>query len=345
MEDAEGRKFLSKPPPFHLRIAYFISVWSFKSFIRLALKASRLFQRRRGDLLRPEVRSYPVRPDLKNRIFRPEGSGNKRLPLYLDVHGGGWAVTDPETDDEFCSYMAQNLNIIVISVDYHKSPSYKFPYALNDVAAVVDAMLRDESLNIDKQQVAIGGFSAGGNLAFAASQLDILRGRLNGIVGFYSPLDLSESLEEKLQRRPKNSGADLLKSSANFLTWAYVPSGVDRRDPLLSPTFAKRENLPEHIYLVGAEYDMLCHEAEQMAESLAAAESACERTSIPALSAEDGWRQGNVRWECARQRHHAFTHIAQRGRKEIDRVKVCQEMYDRVGHWLKEDVWKEQSSP
>jgi acetyl esterase/lipase len=342
----ECQRIVSEPPAFYLRVAYFVSVWSFKAFFTLSIRASRLFKRCRTDLLRPEVKSYSIRPDLENRIFRPQVAKDEMLPLYLDIHGGGWAIADPETDDEFCSFMAQNFNIIVVSVNYHKSPSYKFPYAVADVATIADAVIRDESLNIDKQKVVIGGFSAGGNLAFAASQMDGLRGRLSGLVGFYPSLDLSETLEEKLKRRPKGSGSDILASSAKFLDWAYVPDGIDRTDPLLSPRWARREDLPPCVYLVGAEYDILCHESRQMAEYLAAASaSTCERKCIPALAAEDGWQQGSIRWECARGRQHAFTHIAQHGRKEIDRVKACQELYYRVGLWLEREVWAVQSLP
>jgi acetyl esterase/lipase len=337
LADTECQQFISQPPPVHLHLAYSVSVWFFKTYFAVVLRAGRLFPKWRPGLLQPEVRAYPIRPDLKNRIFRPDGCRQARLPLYIDVHGGGWAVADPETDDEFCSFLVENFGIIVVSIDYHKSPSYRFPHAVTDIAAITDAVLRDESLNIDKGKVVLGGFSAGGNLAFAASQTGILQGRVNGLVGLYPCLDLSEPIEEKLRRRPKNSGSDLLASSANFLDWAYVPIGTDRRNPLLSPIFAQPEDLPPCVYLIGAEYDMLCHESERMAESLAVKQERFARTSIPALATEDGWQQGSVRWECVRGRKHAFTHIAHHGRKEIDRVKACHEMYYRIGLWLTEE--------
>jgi acetyl esterase/lipase len=334
--NTEPGKFISCAPPFHLRIAYFISLWSFKAFFSLSLGARRLYSRRRKGLLSPIVKSYQIRPGLKNRIFRPENLEDEKLPLYLDVHGGGWAVADPETDDEFCSFLAQNFNIVVVSINYHKSPTYKYPHAIEDVAAIALAVINDNSLHIDRSKVVLGGFSAGGNLAFAAAQTDILRGKLSGLVGFYPALDLSESLEEKLSHRPRDAPSDILASSANFLDWAYVPAGIDRQDPLLSPRWAYWKDLPSHIYLVGAEYDMLCYEARQMAESLARSSADdCERVSIEG----EGWQQGGIRWECARGRQHAFTHIEKRGQKEVERVNFCQKMYTRVGCWLKDEVW------
>jgi acetyl esterase/lipase len=344
LEPDHDDKFISEPPAYYLRIAYFISVWSFKAAIALGLGARRLLMPRPPSLLHPEPRIYPIRPSLKSLVYRPEESGDEPLPVYLNCHGGGWAVADPTADEEVCSFLARNFNIIVVSVDYHKSPTWKFPFAVKDVAAIADAILKDESLNIDSTKVAMGGFSAGGNLTFAACQLPILKGRVHALVGFYPPLNLRERLDEKLERRPKEAGTDALASSARFLDWAYVPFGADRNNPLLSPGLAKKEDLPRFVYLVGAEYDCLCHEAERLAERLV--DPAEGRTTIPGVSTEDGWKQGGVRWECARGRFHAFTHVAEWSReKENERVKVVDELYSRVGAWLKDGVWADRPLP
>jgi acetyl esterase/lipase len=330
--------FISEPPPYYLRFAYFISLWSFKAAIALGLGARRLLMPRLPNLLRPEPRIYPIRPTLKSLVYGPEGFGDEPLPVYFSCHGGGWAVADPQADEEFCSLLARNFNIIVVSVDYHKSPLSKFPVPVEDVAAIVDAVLNDESLNIDATKVAMGGFSAGGNLAFAACQLPILKGRVHGLVGFYSPLNMKERLEEKLERRPNEAGTDALASSAKFLDWAYVPYGADRNNKLLSPGLARKEDLPGHVYLIGAEYDMLCFEAKVLAERLV--DHDADRMEIPGVSSGDGWRQGGIRWECARGRFHAFTHVAEWGKeKERNRTKAVDELYNRVGAWLKDEVW------
>lgn len=118
----------------------------------------------------------------------------------------------------------------------------------------------DTLLPIDVTKVAIGGFSASGNLAFAACQTEELRGKISAVLGFYPVLDMTENIETKEARRPK--GKDVPKDevgwSAEFLDWGCVPQGQDRRDPLLSPRFAEVGGLPSNIYLVGAECDMLC---------------------------------------------------------------------------------------
>jgi acetyl esterase/lipase len=152
--------FISEPPPYYLRFAYFIIVWSFKAAITLGLGARRLFMPRPPNLLRPEPRIYPIRPTLKSLVYGPEGFGDEPLPVYFSCHGGGWAVADPQADEEFCSLLARKFKIIVVSIDYHKSPLAKSPVPVEDVAAIVDSALEDESLNIDAAKVAMGGFSA-----------------------------------------------------------------------------------------------------------------------------------------------------------------------------------------
>lgn len=341
---SDAPTIVANRPALHLRIAYFISLWSFKAFIAFGLRARRLFRWRRyhpGQLV-PEIKVYPIRRDLKNRLFKPKNSiYEEKLPLYIDVHGGGWAVMDPETDDEFCSFMAEHFGIIVISLDYHKAPSARYPCAVDDIIALTEAVLEDTSLNIDTSNVVLGGFSAGGNLAFAACQTESLRDRINGLVGLYPCLDMSESLADKLKRSGPNAPSDLLASSAMFLDWGYVPQGCDRRDPQLSPAYADPANMPKNVYLVGAEYDILCHEAEQLANKLAmASEPHSARSKLAGLAIEDAWQQGGIRWECARGMQHAFTHITKRGKAEVRRVTACRDMYERIGRWLVEDVYE-----
>jgi acetyl esterase/lipase len=149
---------------------------------------------------------------------------------------------------------------------------------------------------------------------------------------------MKERLEGKLERRPKEAGTDALASSAKFLDWAYVPYGADRNNPLLSPALARKEDLPGHVYLIGAEYDMLCFEAKMLAERLV--DLGAKRMDIPGVASGYGWRQGGIRWECARGRFHAFTHVAEWGReKERNGAKAVDELYNRVGAWLKDEVW------
>ncbi|KAF8862066.1 alpha/beta-hydrolase [Acephala macrosclerotiorum] len=339
---------ISPPPPVHLRIFYFLSIWTFKSLINTGLYLLGCIVRPPASQLRPIVKTYPIRPTLKNHIFIPPSATNGRgesnqpdkFSLYISIHGGGWAAASPDSDDEFCSQLCLKNNFIVASLDYRKSPTYKFPFAVTDIASIASTILSDTSLPIDTSKVAIGGFSAGGNLAFSACQTEELKGKISAVVGFYPVLDMTESRETKEGRKPKGPDVprDKVGWSAEFLDWGYVPQGQDRRDPLLSPRFAKRSEMPKHVYLNGAEWDMLCYEAETTAEDLAVEEE--ERREVKG-EGWDGWIQGSVRWECFRKRSHAFTHVKEWSKeKEEERAKTVDELYDRIGRWLLE-VWAE----
>lgn len=283
---------------------------------------------------------------LENRVFIPPNkdsssseAGFVKYPVYFSIHGGGWTANSPVLDDEFCSIFCQKHNIIVISLDYRKAPTYKFPVPVMDIASSVSAILGDSSLPIDIEKVALGGFSAGGNLAFAACQTEEVRGRIKGLVGFYPVLDSSESREEKIGRRPKGKDVpiDGVGWTAEFLDWGYVPQGQDRRDPLLSPRYADENVMPKAVFLLGAEWDMLCYEAEATAENLTVGGE--QRRSVEG-EGWYGWVQGSVRWEKFPKRTHAFTHISEWTKgKEETRRKLVDDLYERIGKWLKEEVW------
>src|SRR6202044_3816553 len=146
---------------------------------------------------------YPCRPLLQNRVFIPKNlQDGELLPLYLDIHGGGFAVCDPQFDDEFCTIFSNRFNVLVVSVNYSKSPSVAFPVPTHDVAAIAQAIIEDSSLPIDKLRVAMGGFSAGGNLSLSAVQLPELQGKIKAVVPWYPVTDWVTKTEQKLKTRP-----------------------------------------------------------------------------------------------------------------------------------------------
>lgn len=214
---------------------------------------------------------YPSQPSLKNRIFVPKSwkSGDALLPLYIDIHGGGFALMDPMNDDKFCSYFSNTNNILVVSLDYPKSPQYQFPAPVEALVDLVNAVLKDESLPFDKEKVAMGGFSAGGNLTLAVCQHESLQGKIKGAVPYYPVVDFTTPISINLAARPKEAETDMLESDGPMFNWGYINPGQDLADPLLSVTYAPREKLPPKIFIIGCEHDLLCRDAEIMAKKLA----------------------------------------------------------------------------
>ncbi len=250
-----------------------------------------------------ETRSYVVRPGLHAcRIFRPAGQAKRstdgkratgsKLPLVILVHGGGFVVNTPSRDDPLARFLADCCGCLVVAIDYSKAPQARFPTAYEDVVAICDAVINDPELEVDKTKVVLCGNSAGGNLVLAAAQDQRLRGRLAGVTGLYPVVDFATTVAEKvrLAKRADPAKPDMLASSAGKMNRMYLGAQrVELEDVRLSPTFFKaREDLPENVYLIGVEYDLLCAEAERMAEKLAG--------STRKVGRENGWQAGGMRW-------------------------------------------------
>ncbi|KAJ5951323.1 Alpha/beta hydrolase fold-3 [Penicillium vulpinum] len=252
-------------------------------------------------------------PTLETRIFYPRSynpAQRQLLPLYLNIHGGGFVLCDATIDDSFCSAWANRTAMLVVSLNYRKAPLHPFPTATFDVAEVAKCVLADGSLPIDHSRIAIGGFSAGGNLALSASQFPGLRGLIKAAVIYYPIVDFGHPPNEKLDSRPYKDGPkDTLEKTSWWLDGGYVSVGQNRRDPLLSPVYAAKEELPPLIYMIGAQWDMLRLETQQMIHGLA---GLGDKVGV---EQEEDFEVGRYKWTLARGCPHGFTH-ASPGRKK-----------------------------
>ena len=109
--------------------------------------------------------------DIPLRIYRPLGStAGATLPVLVYYHGGGWVIGDLDTHDTLCRELANSADACVVAVDYRMGPEHRFPCAINDCIAATNWVSREAgALNIDTARIAIGGDSAGGNLAAAVA--------------------------------------------------------------------------------------------------------------------------------------------------------------------------------
>jgi acetyl esterase len=112
------------------------------------------------------------------RLYRPFGANpNSLLPCLVFFHGGGWVIGDLETHDTMCRHFANASGCAVASVDYRLAPEHKFPAAVEDCdAATAWIAAVGATLGIDRERLAVGGDSAGGNLAAVVSLLARERG-------------------------------------------------------------------------------------------------------------------------------------------------------------------------
>ena len=100
------------------------------------------------------------------RLYRPAPETSGTLPVLVYFHGGGWVIGDLDTHDALCRALANGSGCAVVSVDYRMGPEHRFPAAVDDCLAATYWVRRNAAaLNVNPDKLAVGGDSAGGNLA------------------------------------------------------------------------------------------------------------------------------------------------------------------------------------
>jgi acetyl esterase len=114
-----------------------------------------------------ELNAEGPRGAIPVRLYRPLGStAGAALPVLVYFHGGGWVIGDLDTHDVLCRSLANGAGCAVASIDYRMGPEHRFPAAVDDVLVATRWVHRQAlSLGLDAGRLAVGGDSAGGNLA------------------------------------------------------------------------------------------------------------------------------------------------------------------------------------
>lgn len=203
------------------------------------------------------------------RIYTPEGTGP--FPALVWFHGGGWVVGDLESADATARHLTVGANCVVVSVDYRLAPEAKFPGPAEDCYAATKWVAQNAaSINADSGKIAVGGDSAGGNLAAAISLMARDRGgpplALQLLV--YPVTDRDFSTESYVQNA---EGYQLTRESMVWYWEHYLKADADAANPYAAPLQAQDlRNLPPAL-VITAEYDPLRDEGEAYAHRLEAA--------------------------------------------------------------------------
>lgn len=212
--------------------------------------------------------------ELGVRVYRPEAAG--ALPALVYFHGGGWVLGSLDAVDAPLRAVCNRAACVVMSVAYRLAPEDPFPAAAEDALhATVWLAANAEELGVDPARIAVGGDSAGGNLAAVAC----LMARAGGgppIAGQVLIYPVTDCDLETRSYREHASGYLLTKDSMEWFWESYAPSEDRRLDPLASPLRARDlSNLPPAL-IVTAEHDPLRDEGEAYGERLKAAGVATE---------------------------------------------------------------------
>ena len=204
--------------------------------------------------------------DIPVRIYKPNNEVG--LPILVWFHGGGWVLGDLEMADPTARALSHRSGVIVISVDYRLAPEHRYPAAIDDCyAATLWAVQTASDFGGDPDRIAVGGDSAGGNLAAAVA----LRARDEGTVKISHqllvyPVTLMDFTSDSY--RDNAEGYLLTTKSMRWFWNHYIGPDGNSDDPYASPLAADDLSGLPNAHVITAEYDPLRDEGNAYAARL-----------------------------------------------------------------------------
>ncbi|MCH7322039.1 alpha/beta hydrolase fold domain-containing protein [Solibacillus sp. MA9] len=253
---------------------YLIKVNELPSLVTMSAQEAREMRAKAPKLNRPAAKFVTIKQQaitmrdghkINIRIYIPNGHGPFDIIVYY--HGGGWVLNDLNTCHESCSYLAQQTNQIVVSVEYRLAPEFKFPIPVFDA---FDSFLwvneHASSFDGNAKRISVAGDSAGGNLAVAVSQLAAQKQLpITSQILLYPVTDLSYNTKSYSLFK-KGFGLD-----RDVMQWfgdSYISSQIDANNPLVSPLqLTNFTHFPPTI-IFAAENDVLRDEALEFDKKL-----------------------------------------------------------------------------
>ena len=224
----------------------------------------------------PEIRLLATE-NFTLRVYRP--LQNETLPALVYFHGGGWTIGDIDTHDVLCRELAIGARCVVVSVDYRLAPEYPFPAAVEDCFDAT-RYVADNAAKLNVGSIAVGGDSAGGNLAATASLLARDAGR--PAIAFQ--LLIYPATDQRLATPSHERNAQgylLTRDAIGYFRRAYLPNEKDWTDWRASPLLAQSHASLPPALVITAGYDPLLDEGRAYAERLKAAGVRVEYREYP----------------------------------------------------------------
>lgn len=215
------------------------------------------------------------------RIYTPSHEGV--LPAVVFIHGGGFMAGSVDVVENPCKSLAEKAGAVVISVDYRLAPEHPFTAGLTDCFdAVTWVYEHADSIRVNREQIAVSGDSAGGNLSTVCALMDHEKG--TGMIKYqaliYPTVNMAgvqtEDFNWSLDHYEIRNQAELitpmitaLGESGNLVYQLYLQNNAEITDPHVSPLLSdKLSGMPETLIAM-AQYDYLAVECEAYATKLA----------------------------------------------------------------------------
>jgi acetyl esterase len=227
------------------------------------------------------------------RLYHPAPAAEGPLPVFVYLHGGGWTTGDLEMGDPLCRTVAVEAGVGVVSVDYRLAPESPFPAAVEDAhAALAWVHSHAGDLGFRPDRMAVGGDSAGGNLAAAAALVARDRGgpELAFQVLLYPACDAAMDTASYRE----NTEGLLLDAEWMRWFWRHYLNGRDGGHPYASPLRAPDLTGLPPAFIASVGFDPLRDEATAYATRLAGAGVPVELHHLPGQIHGVAWLSGVI---------------------------------------------------
>jgi acetyl esterase/lipase len=216
------------------------------------------------------------------RLYRGAGAATEEiLPALIYFHGGGWVVGDLDCYDSLCRHLANAARCAVVAVDYRLAPEHKFPAAIDDCFAATRWVAETAAtIGIDSNRLAVGGDSAGGNLAavVSLSARDCCMPPLRAQLLLYPAVDFAMN-RASVERFAE--GHLLTLATMRWFAGHYLRGTEDIADWRASPLRAPDLSRLAPAFVLTAGHDPLCDEGQAYAQRLQDNGVAVQQRHIP----------------------------------------------------------------
>lgn len=220
--------------------------------------------------------------DIPIRIYKPLHAQAEKLPILVFYHGGGWVIGDLDTHDAACRTLTNGAECIVVSVDYRLAPEHKFPVAVEDAFAALEWVAEHaDEFGGNREKIAVGGDSAGGNLATVTTI--IAKEQQAPHIAFQLLIYPSTGVGPTKSYEENGEGYFLTKDLMAWFRKQYLNTPDDVNHPYLSPyLYEDVSGLPPALIMT-AEYDPLRDDGKAYADKLKAAGVDVEYVDYPGM--------------------------------------------------------------
>jgi acetyl esterase len=189
--------------------------------------------------------------EVSARFYRP--AGDTLLPVFVWLHGGGWVYGNLDLNDTFCRIVANRVEAVVLNVDYRLAPEHPYPAPLDDAVTMISwAQKHSDEVGGDPTRVAVGGESAGGNLAAAAA----LRLRDSGAPPLSLQVLVSAMLDSAMNSASYREHGEGMFLTRSLVAWAFDHYAKGHlHEPYVSPMHAADLSGSAPALILTAEYE------------------------------------------------------------------------------------------